>query len=127
MKDHSQKKADKEKLKATVASTNRYFYQEPHRYPRRVIPLKAAITAWLAGNDLAGDAFFCAPNVWKARGELYCFKSDMILVIDGSSLYEALNHGEYPEVQKQFWDICEKHGYHYELGEAWYLGLYYDN
>ena len=118
---------DKEKLKAIVASTNRYHYQEPHKYPRRVIPLKAAITKWLAGNDLAGDAFFCAPNVWKARGELYCTRSDMILSIDGSSLYEALNHCCYPSIQKELFDLCAKHGYHYELGEAWYLGLYCDN
>lgn len=39
-------------------------------------------------------------------------------------LYEVLNYCTRPNVLDGFWKLLEKHGLHYELGNAWNLSVY---
>mgnify|MGYP004558217129 FL=1 len=39
-------------------------------------------------------------------------------------LYEVLNYCTRPNVVDDFWKLLEKHGLHYELGNAWNLSVY---
>lgn len=102
-----------------------YTYQDlTHKYPKRVQALLKELEAWLDDLSQGDGAFFAAPNVWQAREEEYCLQADAIMAIDGSVLYEALNYGMPAFIEEQFSKILNKHGYFYELGTSWYLGLY---
>lgn len=101
-----------------------YFYKDiPHKYPKRVKGTLNAVADWIEQHELTGDAFFCAPNVWKARGEEYCLQADAILVFDSSPLYSVL-HGDFGwQLAEQFNNMLHQKGYYLEMC-GWYGGLY---
>ena len=69
-----------------------YTYNDMKQtYPARVKPLMKELQAYLEKHELVGDAFFCSPKVWRARGENYGLNSDLVLVYDGSDLYDIIN------------------------------------
>ena len=41
-------------------------------------------------------------------------------------VYHMFNYGQYPGVKKKFDKWIERHGIHYELGNAWNLTCYYN-
>lgn len=111
-----------------IKKLNRYvFGGVDHQYPPRVLKLKEALEEFFQKHkylEIAGDAFFCAPNVWKARGERHATGADLIFCIGSSHMYRMVNCGESQDLFREFRGICEAHGYYYELGEAWYLAFY---
>ena len=100
------------------------YYDVKPKYNKGIKPLLRKIEKWLRKHDLVGDAFFCAPNVWTARGETYCTKSEAVIVFDGSSMYYMLNGMGYGRLNDEFYEFLQSEGYYLELGCAWYGGLY---
>jgi hypothetical protein len=102
-----------------------YNYKDiPHRYPKGIKPLLNVLNDWLEERELVGDAFFCSPGVWKARGEEYCLSAEAIIVFDSSPMYEMMN-GEFGwQLREQFDNLLRSKGYYMESGTSWYGGLY---
>lgn len=102
-----------------------YIYNNmKHTYPARVKPLMKDLQAYLEEQELVGDAFFCSPTVWKARGEEYGTTSDLVLVYDGSYLYDILNTYGGGIFYESIWNICQKHDYFFEPCTSWYCAFY---
>lgn len=103
-----------------------YTYNDmKHRYPVTVKPLIAELGKFLEDEELVGDAFFCAPNVWRAREEEYGLNSDLILVYDGSYLYDIINgYSGDSSYYEQITELCAKHGYYFEPCTSWYCAFY---
>lgn len=104
-----------------------YTYKDmKHIYPKRAKKVLTKVAEWLEERELVDEAFFCAPNVWKARGEEYCLNADAVLVFDSSPLYSVL-HGEFGwQLAEQFHEMLKGEGYYMEMGTGWYGGLYLD-
>lgn len=102
-----------------------YTYNDTKQtYPARVKPLMKELQAYLEKNELVGDAFFCSPKVWRERGEEYGTTSDLLLVYDGSYLYDILNMYDGDIFYESIWNICQKHDYFFELCTSWYCAFY---
>ncbi|MGZ4955354.1 MAG: HNH endonuclease [Methylobacter sp.] len=83
--------------------------------------MKHAVTEWLIKDGLLGDGQFMSIEKWRSRDEKYLDDAQLVLIIDGCSLYTMLNFGG---DTSEFDDLIESFGFWYELGHSWSIGFY---
>ena len=92
--------------------------------------LKLAITSWLLHNQFFTDEIrFFTRAEWTLRRETVCRNSVLAMTFEGSVLYHILNdtfsdHALSARLEDEFHRMLAEHGFYYQLGYAWCLGLY---
>ena len=98
-----------------------------HRERQQVTALEKALNEWLDADEqlLRGDARVMSTKEWQDRGEDYGKGSKLVMVIDGSPLYEALNYG-FPDwsYHTELNELCKEHGFWFEPMYGWALAFY---
>ncbi len=86
---------------------------------------KAIIKALGDNTDTGGCKTFYSPAEWKARGEEYCTRAELIVVYDGGSVapYFEYDYGQYPLIELMN-KALEEVGLYSEPGTCWYSGIY---
>ena len=76
-------------------------------------------------NDTGGCKTFYSPAEWKARGEEYCTKAELIVVYDGGDVapFFEYDYGYY-SLMEIMSKALEQVGLYSEPGTCWYSGIY---
>jgi hypothetical protein len=68
------------------------------------------------------DHFFCTPETWEERGEDFGQGAELIVVFDGSVLFDILNY--YPSLAEKLHNSLKSQGYFLELGYSWSASIH---
>jgi len=84
-----------------------------------------------ATDDAQGHYFYNDPNNLVVLEDMdphrfMDYVGDVLTMSFEGDFYEVINYGIAPKILERFDKIIEKYGCHYELGNAWNLGVYQD-
>lgn len=82
----------------------------------------------LSNGEKEGDTFMVMTGKEGMKYSEYTSEEALFYIsFDGSSLYHAFNHDDYPnpyERDNQWFKFCKANGIYGELGNAWNMSIY---
>jgi len=83
------------------------------------------VIEWAKSNhiDLTDTAFY-TPEEWKARGEVHCTKSKLVMTYEGEINHVINGYTDDPMNYATLVATLDKLGYWFECGTSWYCGFY---